>query len=352
MHSVPALSSPRANESIYWTDNLKQQQPLDPGTVLDPLETSTQTVRSDLERIKRAVPTDTAFRHSGWQDDRARILRALHELREPPERFERFVRCGSHAYVQADVDDPDHLRVRCDKCRDRLCLPCQRERRLRLARNLVEKLANHRLRFLTVTLKSSARPLAEQIDRLYACWTNFRRRKPIKKLMTGGVSFLELAYNPDTRRWHPHLHTICEGSYLPHDLISKTWHDVTGDSFIVRIQALRNLKTAAGYVTKYASKLIPAEVIRDPVALREAIPVVSARRSIATFGTFTHLGLGDKPKDDTTWETIAPLSEILRRDICGDPDAHLILVRLALYSRLDRDAADNPTEQYHDLDAP
>jgi hypothetical protein len=102
--------------------------------------------------------------------------------------------------------------------------------------------------------------------------------------MTGGVYFLELTFNERTALWHPHLHVIFEGAYLPHPVAKSTWLDVTADSFVVDVRALNGASGAAGYVTKYATKAVGASIWTNAGRLDEAMGALAGRRCFQTFG--------------------------------------------------------------------
>jgi hypothetical protein len=194
--------------------------------------------------------------------------------------------------------------------------------------NVNTALRGRELRMVTVTLKSSDQGLGEQITRLTKSFASLRRQPLIRKRMTGGLYFLEITLNPATQQWHPHLHCLFEGSYIPHQQLSDLWLQVTGDSFIVDIKAFRNVAAAAGYVAKYASKGLSQAVLTNHERLTEAVLALFGKRTFQTFGSFKNLGLSKPPADDCEWEIVGSLSHLLMRAKAGDAFALQIIKSL------------------------
>jgi hypothetical protein len=281
---------------------------------------------SQEEHVNRHLCQD--FRHSFWRQKRDRVRLALTSLHPGDPRLEAFENCGTSAWVLRSTTNPEHYRIRTNKCRDRFCDACAGEKRRLISMNLVRQLPNQQLRFLTFTLKSSARPLSEQIDRIYKSFRTLRNRKKFRKKLFGGISFLELTVNLRTGLWHPHLHVIASGQYIPKTELDSAWFSITGDSYITDIRIIHNTAQVAGYLTKYASKLIPGEVWRSPKHLAEAITDLDQRRTFNTFGTWKSLELSKKPDDGEKYVEIASLAEILRSAFHYDPIAMDILAHL------------------------
>jgi hypothetical protein len=138
------------------------------------------------------------------------------------------------------------------------------------------------------------------------------------------VAFLEVKWNPDPGRWHPHVHAIVQGRFIPHDLLAKAWKAITGDSHIVRLQSVGSPSDVVRYVTTYASKsLRTADFPTDPV-LDEAVLVLHRTRLCRTFGTWRGLRLHDTDPDGS-WIIVAPLADLLARSEAGDFDARRIV---------------------------
>jgi hypothetical protein len=143
--------------------------------------------------------------------------------------------------------------------------------------------------------------------------------------LLGGVSFLEITLNSQTRLWHAHLHVLFEGQYVPISWLRDTWLKITGDSYIVDIRPVKNADYAAGYIGKYASKAIDNRVIDDHERFVEAILALQATRTFACFGSWVHLGLSKHPETAEGWSPVRPLYLVILDAQRGDDVARSIL---------------------------
>ena len=235
-----------------WEDHAAIVADLVPqSSELDPVETSTGRVRNPLvppcpeERTEVAI----TFRHSFWHARRSHIRDALCEGGTSTETLERFDACGTNCWVMQSQDGANRLRLAADRCHNRWCEACQAERRRLICRNLCAgldrlNLSKDALRFVTLTLAHNAKPLREQLDRIYSCWQRLKQRPFFKTRIKGTIAFFEVTISQKDGRWHPHLHVMIHGDYIPKDKLSATWREVTGDSFIVDIRLIRNPREA------------------------------------------------------------------------------------------------------------
>lgn len=298
--------------------------PLTPPSLssVHPLETPVTTKpRSPFADTPPPVRvSDGTFRHSSWRHDRDRIQRALGEVAEPLRRQEAFASCGDSFWILRDRRDPRHFRLAADFCHDRFCVPCARARAALLRRNLESRLTSPPYRFLTLTLRATPEPLSDTITRLYRCFRRLRTRALWRERVSGGCAFLELTRNAATSLWHPHLHVILEGAYLPQPALAHLWLQVTGDSSIVDIRFIRSSSSAIHYVAGYVSKTLPSSVLRDPDSLKTAILALKGRRLLLTFGTWARWRLLKDP-DATSWDLCFHLAELRLKRLDGDPVA-------------------------------
>lgn len=328
----------------------RQPGPLLSPTQLEPPETDPQIDRSLLSdlaweaqrdrtspqqtdadraaaRIHDPGTLSTTFRHSGWTHDRQLVARSMARTEQPLARRSEFAGCGSHAYVIRSLDNPALYRIAGSACHDRFCLPCATERARGIALNVIEHVAGREVRFLTLTLKHTDRPLPDQLDHLYKSFSDLRRRTFWKRRVTGGIAFLEVVLSESDGLWHPHLHILIEGSYIPKRELSSLWCQITDGSFIVKIKAVKDNRKCASYVTKYASKPFNNSFIAQADALDEAVAAFKGRKLLMTFGTWRGLQLVEKP-DDAAWEHVAPLEVVIFRAAHGDAEARSILASL------------------------
>lgn len=285
---------------------------------LDPQETTSHPDRSlSGKPLSQRLASDLTFRHSGWCHRRNRIFRALHSVYGTSDRLARFEACGMNAWVLADPASDHRYRVVADYCHDRWCQPCANARSRTIAENLRKKVQDHPHRFITLTLRSDDEPLAALLKRLYTSFAKLRRSVLWSHTIRGGAAFLELKYGHANSRWHPHLHIIADGKFLPQKALSATWLKITGDSYIVDVRLIQGHEDTIRYVTKYASKPLSPTFADHHDLLCEAMLACRGRRLCLTFGTWAGTRLTDV-HDDTAWQPVAPLWEIRKRAMAGD----------------------------------
>lgn len=303
----------------------------------DPPDTpSLEHSETRLQKHSHPLPIDyeatreccTCFRHSGWTQTRWAIYHSLRRCGIAPKVLFRFAECGTFATVWADPERPERLQVRGNFCRHRYCLPCAKNRSRIIASNLHAAIAGRVTRFLTLTLRHTDAPLADQIDRLQHAFTRLRRRAFWIKRVDAGAWFIELTYNSQNDRWHPHLHIVTTGRYMDHESLRATWHRITGDSYIVDIRLIRDPDRAAGYVSKYASKPMATAYVHAPHRLDEAIEALHGRRLCGTFGDWRHIKLTELPDDPTDWRYVGNLGCMILAANRGDHVAKHVIYHL------------------------
>jgi len=275
-----------------------------------------------------ALEQDVHFRHSGWLADRKRVFTAIATAFPDSTRLSRFRTCGANAWVIRNEDDPSSYAVASDHCHDRFCQPCANFRGRVIAHNVAEYIGTRRYRFLTVTIKTTGLTLKEGVDKLYRDFAKLRRTKLWNEKVTGGCVICEVKVSSTSDNWHPHLHCIIEGKYLPLKPLRKLWLNITGDSFIIDISLGRDADAAAGYVTKYVTKQFDDATLRNPPRLLQAIEALTGRRLIATFGSWRGQRLTAYTPSGV-WVKVAPLSVLREAAERGDDDARAILRTLA-----------------------
>jgi hypothetical protein len=275
------------------------------------------------------------WRHASWHANRQRVYDALVTTCRPAGRINAFAKCGCNAtLVECDTPNADgtrRLKVRATHCHDRLCVPCGNARSAEIARCLAARTNGLALKFVTLTIAGHGEKLATKIDRLYKGFRALRLTPLWKQHIKGGAAFLEIKWSDKARRWHPHFHLICEGTYLSQDRLATMWQAITEDSFIVDIRQVKDPHQVQAYVTKYASKPLNMSFAADPGLLQEAVLSLHARRLCFAFGTWykTRLHEIDAPDDAALgWSPIASLDSLLRMAELGDAAA-LAAIELA-----------------------
>lgn len=270
-----------------------------PDASVHPDETYVLQSTGRLNRYDAGLETSySSFRHSGWRSTRVRTAAALHEVYGPSNRYLRFNTCGANAHVYRNKKDPDRFQIRSETCHDRWCVPCSRTRARGLAATLADHIGKRQTRFITLTLKSSTEPLKGLLDKLLSCFRKLRRTTVWQSTQDGGAAFLEVKWNPQTSRWHPHLHIVSQGRYIPQHLLRMAWNQITVNSFIVDVRPINSRPGLCSYVTKYVSSPISHSVTNDPDLLVQAIKALHGRRTCTTYGCWRGLRLIHKPDGD------------------------------------------------------
>jgi len=165
----------------------------------------------------------------------------------------RFLQCHDRANF-ARNKNTGLVKVLAESCHLRFCPICNRTRERLIQRNVTDWLKIQRYpKFLTLTLKHSSESLQEQINRLYKSFQVLRRRGLLKKKVASGIWFFQITKNPQTKQWHPHLHCLLTGSYIPIRELSRQWLAITTDSHCVDIRLIKGVEEAACEVARYAS---------------------------------------------------------------------------------------------------
>lgn len=216
---------------------------------------------------------------------RARIIAALDDsyARDHQRWARRMAECASVARFYVD---PAIGRVRpwINRCRHKLCPFCGNARTNHVAdqlTTLMERMT--RPRTIILTVRSNDRPLREQVASLRRWFRKLRTRRFWRDRANGGAYTLEITLNERTQLWHPHLHVVYDGQYIPFKLLQNQWHDVTGGSEVVWLQEIRDPKAAARELAKYIGKVQRLDRLDDS-HLRQYADGVNRTRMVQTFG--------------------------------------------------------------------
>lgn len=263
-----------------------------------------------------SLPRESQFRHQGWAAPRRRIYAALMRVGESCRRVQHFGECGSSLWL---MKDGQQVELACNCCHDRLCIPCQKTRQSAVVEGIILRMldAPAPCRFLTLTLKHSDALLAVQLERLVSSFKSLRKHPQCSQALAGGAWFIEVKLSRNKSQWHPHLHIITEGQFLDQKTLSKSWLEVTGDSYICDIRSIGDLRERANYVAKYATKPLHNEVTLIPGKLDEFVVAIKGKRLYQCFGTWSRAVTRDKsPKRSLT--RIGRLDSVWRDALAGD----------------------------------
>ena len=255
------------------------------------------------------------------------------------------------AHVQVSDDDPPQFRISSENCRDRWCRPCQRERSRIIAANIIDHLDNKPCRLVTLTIRTEGLTLRQAVAKLYSSFQKLRQTTFWKTRVTGGCATCEIKLSTDGERWHPHLHLLVEGDYIPTGHLAKKWHKITGDSFIVDVRLAADTTTAARYITKYLGKPVPSSIVRDHPRLVEAIQALTGRRMVSTFASWQGLQLTETCSEQS-WSNLCTYRELVDKVVGGDTDSRRILQHLLGQAGLDPSDLDTWIREQQTLHRP
>lgn len=240
--------------------------------------------------------------------ERAHAVRVLARLGSPPllKTAGKIAQCSMGAYLAERSDGTLTIVPGC--CRQRLCPHCSRARSARVYNQLSGLLAEvDHARMLTLTLKPSSDGLALQLNKLYASYRKLRSTPMWKANVQAAVAVAEVKIGQGSGEWHPHLHVLWKGKFLPHAQVKKHWHSITGDSFIVHIAGKMEHRVLSRYLAKYVSKGSDVFNLKD-AQVREYALAMKGRRLILTSGNWHGCGVGSVPKPDTPVEVVPLIS--------------------------------------------
>lgn len=306
-----------------------------PPSSLDPLQTSVNYDPADLI-FESWSPEDDAHQqycHGGWAVTRRRVRDSMLRTHQTADRVCRYQDCGKDCWVYQHKDDPTNIKVVANHCMDRMCITCGGLKALRVRNALAALMHEKKLRLCTLTLSGQSESLADLLDRLYRHFKALRQTELWTKAVDGGCAFLEVKWSAKANRWHPHLHLILEGRYLPQAELSNTWRALTKDSWIVDVRQINDSENASNYVTKYVTKPLNTSFSGNPDRLDEAVVAMKGRRLVFCFGSWYGTPLNaaedtdlfDESTDPAVWTSVGSLSSVLARSRAGDEAAKHLL---------------------------
>lgn len=203
---------------------------------------------------------------------------------EGTERLKKMRECRKFAYFARHSDD-GKIRVISNSCRMRWCPICAEVRSHQISEQIHAWLCKvKRPKFLTLTYAHSSKPLSEQIKGLYKHFRLFRQRVLISNAWRGGIWFFQVKRSKETGEWHPHLHCIIDGKYIPQKELSLEWLYCTESSYIIDIRSIKAEKTIADYVARYCARPTKLTDLDEDDSI-ELFNALHRRRLCGTFGT-------------------------------------------------------------------
>jgi hypothetical protein len=171
--------------------------------------------------------------------------------------------------------------------------------------------------FTTLTLKSdSERELKDGNRQIKTAFRKLRRRDTWSECV-GGFGRIENTFSPKLG-WHPHLHSIVLlKNYLPQNLLSDAWLQITGDSMIVDIRQVRDLASGLVEAIKYPFK--PADLkYLGKLQIDEMLEAKGERLGVS-FGVLFGIEIDDATDDVILDADYAEFIEETKTLQIGDP---------------------------------
>lgn len=314
----PPLATPRTTHYLSPGDIVKKPRKWkqDAGHAPRVKREAPDNRRRNNWRQPIADQDETDFRHMHWQRRRDQVRHAMATAGTCTHAMDRFDNCGAECVVEWS-DEAQRYRLRASYCKCRHCSPCMKQKGNLIAMNLQAKIEagpkeeNDRFRFITLTLRHTTRPLAEQIADLQRHFRILRGSKLWKSSQRGGAAMIEVKLNA-RNEWHPHLHIISEGDFIRQHTLANEWMRITNGSFKVDVRKIDSKKDVAFYVAKYVTKGVNDEVWSVLNRAQEWITATRHLRTCATYGTWRGFKLTARnPVDEVKdWKAIGLLSRI------------------------------------------
>ncbi len=263
---------------------------------------------------------------------RALLIGAMYLLRFPAKSIRRFESCCERAFVLRNTLN-NRVRLTLETCGSRHCPKCGRKYRSTIAdriSNTIGRVRPNVWRFITLTLGHSDKSLSDQLDHLQNSFRRLRQTSLWQSTQLKGYGIMEVTFNHSSERWHPHLHILSRGNYLPQRSLTAQWLKCSGGSSITDIRKVSSSPRAAQYVAKYLGKLPNLLKCKSPGARSvEFLSALRNRKMLIPWGSPVipeHEPPGidvEVPADH--WVIVGTLSGLLRRMKDGDVRASLIL---------------------------
>lgn len=206
-------------------------------------------------------------RHSKWG-------RMADDLQRCHEYFRGF-QCKPKAHRWAK---PVH------SCQFKLCPFCMRARRGRSLARYRKALADRskRWRFVTLTIRNT-RYLDEGREKLWKSFERLRHRVIWTRNVRGAIARGEITWNAKAQTWHPHIHILYDGEYIPHEWLAQQWEQCTGGQG-ERVVDIREIPfDRLGEVVKYITKV--ADFADDPLTLQTFLLDTNGHRFVRCYGS-------------------------------------------------------------------
>ncbi len=190
-----------------------------------------------------------------------------------------------------------------------------------MSRILQEVIGPRTVRLITLTIRTTDESLETALDHLSKSFVRLRHSPLWASTQKGGAAFIEVTWNPHLARWHPHLHILSQGNYIPKAKLLDAWRKASRGSLIIDIRLVSNPQTLTRYVTKYVTKPVTQNVTKDRARFEEAVRAFRGRRLCTTFGAWRGTSLTTREKSDD-WDYVGSYADLRDQALtCSDSQA-------------------------------
>lgn len=259
------------------------------------------TFHTDNEELKNMAQTDV-LEYLKREEKKLSSKAIANRFKSfDPKRAHKVLNCGNYLQFNRYNDGSKKL-DRAFFCKDPLCRICQSRRSILEAKELQKyheeiKAMGKTVFHVMLSLRGNGHNLEYQRSRIWDCWKKFRSRKQWKNIIDGFYASLEMKHSEDLG-WltHLHIYTVFDKS-VPQEMsefewldmrqkISETWQDITTDSYIVGLSAVKNVYQFTKYITK------PGELeMLSEEAFKEMAETMKGKRLRTTGGLLKELKL-------------------------------------------------------------
>lgn len=292
---------------------------------LGPLEISVE--RDEANNLAQRA------RFAGRERERAYWLNALPFVEDDAEKVTSFENCGRSPLIKYSPSTRTY-RLEVFTCKLRICPGC-RKRKQRSWRDritaLLEDEPERSWQMITLTVRHNDARLNTQLSRLRSFFRRLRQQKFWKDRIKQGYAVIEIGFNNDTQRWHPHLHILCKCKFIDYTQLRKAWFRITEGSHSINGTFVKTAAKAAQYVAKYLGKPPCDELFNQQQHAAEYYEALAGNRFIIPFGKPADrkpIPTLEKPPADFT--LYQPLHVTVRNAKNGCEDAQLVLDSLGL----------------------
>ena len=185
----------------------------------------------------------------------------------------------------------------------------------------IKRTSGHLRPFLVTLTVKDGPDLRERFKHLHDSQRELWKRKQrgrgsVLDGVEGAVWSYEVKRGNGSGLWHPHLHMIALAEVAPDaERLSREWHQITGDSFIVDVRPISQEDPASGFVEvfKYAVKFSDQE----PADTVHAWETLAGKRLLGSAGCFRGVEIPEDLTDDPGDYLGLPYVDLLYRYLSG-----------------------------------